>query len=174
MNRVRLITIVFTILMVLSCSKNEEDKAEITHLIELTYSKNRSFSALDFTSARYSTSLLALVKEAKEVTKQSQIAIQNSEFPTDKPNIIEGNVLVSLYDGFTNYQLLSIEKSNDSTQKVSIKFEYDSKPKISWIDTIVVIKETHWKIDDVVYSSKNTNEKSFKLKLAHFIKARKE
>lgn len=170
MNKLRLITIVFTISMLLSCSKDEEDKAEIIHLIESIYSKNKSFSALDFTSATYSTSVLTLVKEAKEVTKQSQIAIQNSEFPTDKPNMIEGNVLVSLYDGFTKYQLLGVEKSNDSTQKVSIKFEYDSYPKISWIDTIVVIKDIHWKIDDVVYSSKNTNEKSLKLKLAHFIK----
>lgn len=96
--------------MLLSCSKNEEDKAEIKHLIELTYSKNQSFLAIDFSVETFSTSLLVLVKEVKEVTKQSQIAIQNSEFPTDKPNMIEGNVLVSLYDGFIKHQLLGVEK----------------------------------------------------------------
>lgn len=111
---------------------------------------------------------LAIKKEDDNINK---LKAQNS---TDKPDIIEGDIFTSLYEGATSYLIESSIVENEKATVV-MKFENNKwSDLLPWNDDIILIKENNsWKIDDIIYSDiqrKDTEFGSLKNLLNEYIK----
>lgn len=88
---------------------------------------------------------------------------------TDKPMMIEGDIYTSLSEGATDYEILQSTSNNDLV-KSEVRFS-NKNYNHNWIDTIVLKKEPDaWKIDDIIYSSKQGGGKSTQDLLIKFLK----
>jgi hypothetical protein len=105
--------------------------------------------------ALLTASLAAAIESAEDVEQRSRVAVKASDFPTDKPLILEGELFSGLYEGFTSYQVVSEALDGDRTT-VDVLFtnqHYD----ISWTDRVELVREDgEWRIDDVRYLDKKT------------------
>lgn len=88
---------------------------------------------------------------------------------TDKPQMIEGDIYTSLYEGATSHETGQLEKENDRI-KATVKFNNEPY-KHSWTDIVVLIKEDgSWKIDNVLYTSKQGAARSASETLDQFLR----
>lgn len=103
---------------------------------------------------------------AKQVASAQQLKASGS---TDKPLMIEGDIYTSLYEGATSYETGHIEKVSDQI-KATVKF-INEPYKQNWSDTVVLIKEDgSWKIDNVLYTSKQGAARSASETLDQFLR----
>ena len=99
-----------------------------------------------------SRALAAALQSAAEGEKESAARIKASEFPTDKPLLLEGEIFTGLYEGFTSFEI-GPEGVKDSQTVVEIRFRNEPY-NVTWTDEVVLVDEDGWKIDDVRYSGK--------------------
>ena len=103
-------------------------------------------------TAVFSQGLREAVASAVSIEQKSRDAVKASAFPSDKPQIIEGEVFSGLYEGFTGHQI-GAEKVNGSSATVDVQFT-NSNYSVGWIDGVQLVDESGWKIDDVRYLDK--------------------
>lgn len=144
-----------------SCNHHTASKKEIENKITQLYSSPETIYDKEPDATLFTSDVIALIENARKITANDLERIKNSPSPTDKPLIIEGNIFCSSYDGFTNYTIKAIA-IHDSIAKATIAFEYDSVPKETWTDTIVLKKDQNWKIDNILYSKKYTINKDLR------------
>lgn len=148
------------LLLLFSCAAS--DKKEITKVIDGIYAHREHYSAKD--QKWISQDLLVLLHEAKAKEAASALAVAQSDQPTDKPLLIEGDIFSSLYEGSTGHEILSMD-INENHAVVLIRFTNSHDPNQSWEDTLFLLKEGKWKLDNVIYgmSQKGTprNLKNF-------------
>ena len=101
-----------------------------------------------------SGALASALQSASEGEKESAARVKASEFPNDKPLILEGEIFAGLYEGFTGYEV-SGESISDGQAVVQVRFRNDNY-NVSWMDDVVLVDEDGWKIDDVRYTQKLT------------------
>ena len=101
-----------------------------------------------------SGALASALQSASEGEKESAARVKASEFPNDKPLILEGEIFAGLYEGFTGYEV-SGESLSDGQAVVQVRFRNDNY-NVSWMDDVVLVDEDGWKIDDVRYTQKLT------------------
>ena len=99
-----------------------------------------------------SGALASAVQSAVEGEKESAARVKASEFPNDKPLILEGEIFAGLYEGFTGYEIAG-ESISDGQAVVQVRFRNDHY-NVSWMDDVVLVDEDGWKIDDVRYTQK--------------------
>ena len=99
-----------------------------------------------------SQALVAALQSAAEGEKESAARIKASEFPTDKPLLLEGEIFTGLYEGFTGFEV-GPEGVKDGQTVVEIRFRNEPY-NVTWTDEVVLVDEDGWKIDDVRYSGK--------------------
>lgn len=109
----------------------------------------------------FSKDLLNKLNNVKTITKKDEERIKKSEFPTDKPIQIEGSVFSSLYEGYSKYTIQKISVKGNHAEAI-IDFE-NSLYKESWSDKIILVKESGWKIDNVLFSKDNFKDLKEKL-----------
>ena len=102
--------------------------------------------------AYLSDSLREAVGSASSIEQKSRAAIAASEFPSDKPQLIEGEIFAGLYEGFTGYQV-GQTLTNGATAAVDVQFT-NSNYSVGWTDRVQLVDENGWKIDDVRYLDK--------------------
>ena len=118
---------------------------------------NEFFSAYrgDFRQADrrlLSEALASAVQSAVEGEKESVVRVKASEFPNDKPLILQGEIFAGLYEGFTGYEIAG-ESISDGQAVVQVRFRNDHY-NVTWTDDVVLVDEDGWKIDDVRYTQK--------------------
>ena len=101
-----------------------------------------------------SGALASALQSASEGEKESAARVKASEFPNDKPLILEGEIFAGLYEGFTSYEIAG-ENISDGQAVVQVRFRNDNY-NVSWMDDVVLVDEDGWKIDDVRYTQKLT------------------
>lgn len=101
-----------------------------------------------------SGALASALQSASEGEKESAARVKASEFPNDKPLILEGEIFAGLYEGFTGYEVAG-ESISDGQAVVQVRFRNDHY-NVSWMDDVVLVDEDGWKIDDVRYTQKLT------------------
>jgi hypothetical protein len=102
--------------------------------------------------ARLSQALAAAVQSAVDGEKESAARVKASEFPNDKPLILEGEVFAGLYEGFTGYEIAGESVSGD---QAVVRVRFRNEPyNVTWTDEVVLVDEGGWKIDDVRYAQK--------------------
>ncbi|MCJ8152789.1 hypothetical protein MKJ01_03290 [Chryseobacterium sp. SSA4.19] len=104
--------------------------------------------------------LLFYIDLAQKKENQSIENVKRSDSPTDKPDIIEGDVFSSLYEGFNEYKILSCTiKNNTARLKLELKNTH-FKPIIVWNDDCILIKEKGiWKVDNFIFGKKDNDGK---------------
>ena len=67
---------------------------------------------------------------------------------TDKPDIMEGDIFTSNYEGAQSFKILSVQK-NENDAIVKVEFTYENK---NWIDDILLkFENNQWLIVDIQY-----------------------
>jgi hypothetical protein len=113
-----------------------------------------------------SQGLRAALQSAVEGERESAVRVKASDFPNDKPQILEGEVFAGLYEGFT-----ACEVRGESTEeeRVLVDVAFRNEPyNVTWTDRVVVVDEDGWKIDDVRYSDKKAGLLSLREVLQDF------
>ncbi len=91
------------------------------------------------------------ISKAIAEEKKSVLEVKASRYPSDKPKILEGEVFSGLYEGFTAFSVKEVTMLNDTMASSEILFAnhyYNEK----WTDSIVLINENGWKIDNVYFN----------------------
>ena len=102
--------------------------------------------------ALLSRALAAALQSAAEGEKESAARVKASEFPTDKPLLLEGEIFAGLYEGFTSFEV-GPERTDGGLTFVEVRFRNEPY-NVAWTDEVLLVDEEGWKIDDVRYSWK--------------------
>jgi hypothetical protein len=103
----------------------------------------------------------ALATYAPHLTRALHAALQRAlaernkgatENPGEKPPYADGELFVSMFEGYTEVRPLTVATEGDNA-RVPVCFAYaDASGRTEWTDTVVLRREDgSWRIDDVVY-----------------------
>jgi hypothetical protein len=115
-------------------------------------------------TALFSADVVRRIQEVRQTTAEDRERISKSEYPSDKPLLLEGAVFSSLYDGFTSYSIAEVE-FGENVATVVVDFEYASTPPEVWRDTVVLVMEKGWKVDNVRFDPRYGGAKDLKSRL---------
>ncbi len=102
--------------------------------------------------ALLSDSLAAAIDSAVTIERESAAAVLASDFPSDKPHLVEGEIFSGLYEGFTGCQIGEVTVAGD---RASVEALFtNSHYQVGWIDRVELVDQDGWKIDDVRYLDK--------------------
>lgn len=110
--------------------------------------------------------LRAALQATVDGEKQSAERVKASQFPNDKPQILEGEIFSGLYEGFTSFEARP-ENVKDGQATVEVRFRNEHYG-VDWTDEVVLIEENGWKIDDVRYTGKKAGLLSLREVLQDF------
>ena len=152
------------LLFAFGCRKESANPMEIRSVITRFYAQPQVGEGPAEDTNLMSVNLKKQLHAASEITRQDEIRIQNSESPTDKPLLIEGAVFSGLYDGYSQFRIGTITVKKDKAE-VLMHFELGPEFKEDWVDTVELISEKGWKIDNVRFANKVSVFKDLKEKL---------
>ena len=159
----RLLPLLLLFTLLIACTNNTDETA-VRKTIATIYSKPDPYHNQALDTAVFSIALDSLVKAAKEVEKMDRERVLKSEYPTDKPKLIEGEIFAGLYEGYTSFTVEHVE-IKESQAKAVLAFE-NKNYNTQWKDTLVLSREKGWKLNDVCYGKGG----SFYALLGQFIK----
>jgi hypothetical protein len=116
-----------------------------------------------------SADLAADIGAAVNGERESAAAVAASEFPTDKPSILEGEIFSGLYEGFTGFSAAPARIEGDRAT-VPVTFT-NAHYNVGWSDEVLLVDENGWKIDDVLYTGKKSGLLGLREVLGNFQEA---
>lgn len=135
------------------------------------FSAYRQDSYQEIDRRLFSDKLTVLLDQATEREKKEFDIVLNSDYPTDKPFMMDFDVFTSLTEGADSIRILQTTIKAD-TAWVNVLFGnsgYNSK--VEWNDQLVLIKNTDWKLDNVIYGAENMEVKNLQELLEDYIYA---
>jgi len=152
----------------LGCSTNKEKSIKDT-VAGFYKNYDRNFRNAD--TSILSKELQLKIKSATDFEKQSSADIKKSDTPTDKPNLLEGELFAGLYEGYTEFNIKEVIEKKESAIVVMefINTHYD----IKWNDDVVLVQENGWKIDNINYHYTSGANKNLKQVLNDFLSLKK-
>jgi hypothetical protein len=126
-------------------------KQDIEKTIKTLYSKELNYREIDTTLI--SPTLISLFEKGNQKEMASAESIKNSDHPTDKPEIIEGDIFSSLYEGVTEVKIKDIAIA-DNQARVLVIFS-NKHSNLTWEEELLMIKTNSWRLDNVIYNAKN-------------------
>ncbi|MFM1960566.1 MAG: hypothetical protein RL588_2083 [Pseudomonadota bacterium] len=116
--------------------------------------------------ARLSPGLSAEVEKAKANEVESAARTKAGPSPTDKPNILEGEIFAGLYEGYTHYRMGPARVIGD---RASVAVTFTNKGyKTRWTDDVKLVNDNGWKIDNVLFTGGWTGQTSTRDTLRQF------
>jgi hypothetical protein len=138
------------------CSLNEifiEDKEIVKNTVSEFYNNyNGNFRQAD--TAYLTQNLKTAIINAIATEKESALEVKASSYPSDKPKILEGEILTGLYESFTAFSITDITIHNDTLASSEIQFN-NHYYSIKWADSVVLVNENGWKIADIFFTKPN-------------------
>jgi hypothetical protein len=140
------------IFAITACTNSiENQKKDIEKTIKTLYSKELNYRTVD--TSLISPILISLFEKGNQKEMASAESIKNSDHPTDKPEIIEGDIFSSLYEGVTDVKIKDIVIADNQARVVTT---FSNKHyNLTWEEELLMIKTTSWKLDNVIYNPKN-------------------
>lgn len=164
-NSFSFIALLFVLFFTLNSCEDKNSKA-IEEVTNKFYQSNVGKGFSDVNENYFSKALTQKIASAKQTTSKSIQKIKNSPYPTDKPELIEGDIFTSLYEGHTSLKILSISYKKN---KASVLIEFtNSNYKTYWKDKVQLVDENGWKIDNVIYGDKTLPSKDVNEVLSSF------
>lgn len=122
--------------------------------------------------ALFSPELKKVIQDAVDASKADMERIKKSEYPDDKPMLLEGSVFTSQYEGFTSHRIKKIHTADPSDKSVKVDVELENaafSPKTAWTDQVRLVKtDGTWKVDNI-YFGDNPDIKDLKTSLRNFV-----
>jgi hypothetical protein len=140
---------------------------DVEAALESFYARRGTHRDVDPT--RLSRALAGLLAQAIAAEDADRARVKASEFPDDKPMLIEGDVFTSLYEGATGLDLRGVE-IDGARARATVAFE-NTDYDIAWTDEVLLVDEDGWKIDDVVYGREGAAQPGLRATLTAFIAA---
>jgi len=127
-----------------------EPNIEIETTVSRFYSTyDGDFRTVDRTMI--STRLATMIDQAIQKEESEAQKVKESEFPNDKPILIEGDIFTSFYEGSDATVMEEISVS-EQVAEVKVLFE-NSAYNQSWSDRIILVwEDDRWKIENVIYN----------------------
>jgi hypothetical protein len=161
----KLLEIVLLISGIIGC--HSTDQMEIANVINKVYENADPYVNLNLNTNVYTEHLNEQLEQSKKIGELDRQRILESEYPTDKPKIIEGNIFTSLYEGFTSYEIKEVKIDQE---KATVLVEFKNLHfDVIWEDEIVLIHEDGWKIDNINYQKELSGITNLKEFLLNFI-----
>ncbi|PWN71679.1 DUF3828 domain-containing protein [Chryseobacterium phosphatilyticum] len=163
----------------ISCNKKGEStsspvdstavKTKISALYDQYGKSNEMVYNQPISSDLFSPDLKKNIEKAIQISKEDIEKVKKSAHPDEKPLIFEGAIFSSLYEGFTDYKIQSMD-IHDTTADVIVQFEYNmATPKVVWTDKVHLINsDGQWKIDNIDFDTIG-NSKNLTTRLNDFI-----
>jgi hypothetical protein len=133
-------------------SKKSAD-SEISSKITKLFKSERSSDAIPLKDL-ISADLKNILDEVTNVSNADAERVKNSDHPTDKPSMIEGSIFTGMYEGATKYTIKKILITGDIAEAVVELENNQSSPSVKWEDTVYLISENGWKIDNIIFPQK--------------------
>lgn len=163
----RLSIFTFIYLLFTACTVGKKTPDETVNSFLNSYIQQPDFRKCD--SSYLSPELIHLISLAKDHENASAKSLK-AIGSTDKPELIEGDILTSIYEGPTMFK---ISKSTVENTKATVRVFFTNdkmKPDISWVDDVLLEKiGNNWKIIDIEYHGRVRAPKSLKATLMDFI-----
>jgi len=147
-------------LTIISCSTGSNSlEKDISSVVD-TFFRNYKGDFRTVDRTLLTQDLLTLIDKAiaKELFEAKKM--KESNFPSDKPLMIEGDIFTSLYEGQKSFNIREI-KIEENKASVTIQFANSLYEK-TWEDQVLLMKDKDWKIDNVVFKGQTVNIKSTK------------
>jgi hypothetical protein len=141
----KLLFLLLFIHLIHGCGKGNE--TEVSEVIGKFYATAKMFGDVD--QSMLSADLSNMVVRAREFEQRDAERVKASQYPSDKPHLIEGDIFTSLYEGQDGFQIKEI-KVNDTNASALVEFSnaaYSQK----WDDQVELIYENGWKIDNIIF-----------------------
>jgi hypothetical protein len=152
-------------LIAFSCKNNEEQ--EVRKVVETFYKENKTVDFRDNNKALFSKDLSMLIDKTIAREALSAARILKSDYPTDKPLMVEGDIFSSLYEGTDSLKILEV-KIEASKAIVTVEYKQREVEK-PWKDEYILVNEQGWKIDNVIFKSFEHHNNSTKTLLLDLI-----
>lgn len=147
----------------------QKDKVEVEEAVMTFFSayKKNSYRGID--RQLFSDKLEDLLNRATAREEKEVELVLNSDYPTDKPYMMDFDVFTSMVEGAHTLQILQTTIKADTAQ-VKVLFTntaYDST--VEWNDQLIFIKKTGWVLDNVIYGAGNMEFKTLQELLMDYI-----
>ncbi|MDH6253930.1 hypothetical protein M2347_003657 [Chryseobacterium sp. H1D6B] len=153
-----------------SCATSKKsDHSEISSKITKLFKSEKSSDPIPLKDL-ISSDLKNILDEVTNVSNADAERVKKSDHPTDKPSLIEGSIFTGTYDGATKYTVKKIIINGDIAEAVVELEDSGSSPTAKWEDTVYLINENGWKIDNIIFPEKV----ALKNKLKDFISETKK
>jgi len=136
-------------LFLLTACKHADPEAAIKNCIDVVYTQPDPYHNKQLDTAVFSRDVFNLLRACRNVEAQDRERILHSAYPTDKPKLIEGEIFVGLYEGYSSYSIENI-RVNDAKAIAVLAFRNDAY-HTDWKDSILLVQEKGWKVDQVNY-----------------------
>ncbi|MDR2913958.1 MAG: hypothetical protein LBV74_03845 [Tannerella sp.] len=164
------ICILYACILFTGCDRQQEKK-EVDKAVMAFFSAYKQDSYREIDRRLFSDKLTKLLDQATEREKKEFDIVLKSDYPTDKPFMMDFDVFTSMPDGADSIRILQTTIKAD-TAWVNVVFGIsDHNSKFEWNDQLVFIKNTTWKLDNVMYGEENTTIKNLQDLLEDYIHA---
>lgn len=164
------IFILSAILLFSGCNQQNE-KEEVEKAMTTFFSAYKKDSYREIDRRLFSDKLATLLDQATEREKEEVQIVLDSDYPTDKPFMLDFDIFTSMVEGVDSIRVLQISIIAD-TARVNVSFAntlYNNT--IEWNDQLILIKEKDWKLENVLYGEENMEFKSLQDLLVNYIHA---
>lgn len=142
------------LLLFINCKTDEKSQDEIFKKVNSLYENKALFYEIKLDTTLFTKELIHKMENIRYIIVLDKARIKQSNSPTDKPFLLEGNVFSSLADGYSKFSIKNIT-FKENRAEVLVEFEYESTPKIIWTDKIILENINGWKIKNIVFSKSN-------------------
>lgn len=136
------------------------NEAEITSKIDQLYKYTTSSDSIS-SKELFSSDLKNILDEANRVSDADAQRIKNSDHPTDKPAAVESFIFTGVPDA-TKQKVKSIHVTGNTAEAV-VEIEISeykdgdkTYPALIWENTIQLINDNGWKIDNIIFTQRST------------------
>lgn len=146
-----------------SCSKNNTSaETEISSKIEAVY-KSTAISSKNL----FSSDLQNLLDEANKAADADAEKVRKSDHPTDKPAMVESFIFTGVPD-VTKQKVKKITITGNTAEAIveiktnEEKIDGKTYPATIWENTIQLINDKGWKIDNIIFTRNSTLKNQLK------------
>lgn len=167
MKVLQLLVLNMLLLLLLGCGANNKAETEIKSTIDALYGAHTNIYEMPLNNVIFSEEILIDIKRIRKETEQDIFRIKHSDYPTDKPFLMEGSTFTSLADGYSKYAIREIFIKGEAAE-VLVDFEMNATPPLSWSDKVILKKTNGWKIHNIIFLNTDGDDN-----LIHRLKANK-
>lgn len=145
---------------------SKEEIAAIQETVQMVYAAKGGFRTLafrDFASKELDLMLLNVLT----IETRNQLTSK----PSEKPDMIEGEIFASLHEGVSDFEIMNLKKVDERcVATVQFIFAFDeSSPVETWQDELLLVYESgKWKLDNVVYEEGRGYPKDLKTLIQNY------